>query len=684
MPRVIRHKWEEFAELGLETYRADRPGIIAIDTETTGVTWKDTPFGLSAAWHHYPEGTLHDPALRSFWFELEEQNPCDLARVLIQEHHDRGGTFRFFNAKFDIIKLINYGLWDPYTHYKIEDVAPMAALLEPSGERGLKPVSEKYLGRSVNNAALVRQATKELGLKLKDGFWALPREVIVPYALDDAEMTLDLGAELRPLIRKAGLDYAYERESLLGRELIDMERAGLAVDVDAVREAIKVCDQRMEMARAKIAEIVGMEVTDTKLYQLVDTGEKFKNGNIKWKRELIPTFNPNSNPQVIGFFHNVGIHIDNTQEETLSKVDHPLVEQLISLSKEQKLRNTYLVKLLEQADENGVVHPNLNPGGTATGRFSSGGAVGNWQNLPAHDERSDRLKSCIKPKLDAFLCVDYEAMEFRVAAYYLKAQPTIADSAFADEILSGGDPHHTTAQLIEGREEVTKQERDKAKRTMFSMLYSGSGKTIWKQGLTDTLEEGYAFAERFHQARPQIKMLERSVMRAAKKRRAEEGHAYVKTVWGRKLTGDEHYPLTRWVWSPAAGEKVEILGRPLVNYLIQGSSSDVMKDAIIRVGQFLRDGLFQSHLVLTIHDELILDCVAEEIPAIVATLPGLMGNAQIETVLPLSVDIEIASPTWADQKPYVVLTEDTEPGVAVDGAVPGSPYLDHIPLPWED
>lgn len=670
MPRVTRHKWDEFAQLGLDLSRRDQPAVLAVDTETTGLTWKDTPFGMSVAWRG-PTRT------ESFWFELEEQKPCELAWLVLREHADRGGLFRFFNAKFDIIMLAKFGLWSMHENWRVEDVAAMVAQLEPSGERGLKANAQKYLGRSVDNAALVKKASKELGIKLSDGYWPLPREVVVPYALDDAEMTLDLGDVLLPKIVEGELQYALGREHLLLDELIHMEMRGMAIDLDAVRAEIKNCDERMAKARAEIETIVGCPVTDVKQYELVDTGERYKNGNPKMRRQETPTFNPNSNPQVLAYFREQGIDLDNTQEKTFERVDHPLVEQLVILSKEQKLRNTYLMKLIEQTDENGIVHPGLNPGGTQTGRFSSGGSAGNWQNLPSHDDRAQRLKSCIRPKLDAFLCVDYEAMEFRVAAFYLQAQPTINDSAFADEIKRGEDPHIKTARIIEKREDVTKAERDKAKRCMFSLLYSGSGKTIFDQGLVDSLEAGYAFVDKFHQARPQIKMLERATMRAAKRRQAEEGVAYVKSLWGRKLSGDTRFPLTRWVWNPREQERVEILARPLVNYLIQGSSSDLMKDAIIRVAQFLRDGMFESHIVLTIHDEIILDCREDEIEAIARALPGLMGNAQVEEILPLSVEIEIARPTWADQGPYVIPVGDSEPVLSGPGSPDGK-------LPWEE
>ena len=78
-----------------------------------------------------------------------------------------------------------------------------------------------------------------------------------------------------------------------------------------------------------------------------------------------------------------------------------------------------------------------------------------------------------------------------------------------------------------------------------------------------------------------------------------------------------------------------------------------MKDALIKVGQFCDDRMLRSHLVLTIHDELILDTDYDELPLLVENLPRLMGNEKIAQVLPMDIDIEIAHESWAEVEEYV-------------------------------
>lgn len=254
----------------------------------------------------------------------------------------------------------------------------------------------------------------------------------------------------------------------------------------------------------------------------------------------------------------------------------------------------------------------------------------NLQNWPSHDDRAQRLKSCIAPKLDAFIFADFQAFEVRVAAYYLAAQPSLRDFALVDEFKRGDDPHFVTGRLIYGRD-PTKAERDKSKRVMLSLLYSGTWRTILRQGIVKTAREAQDFVEEFHRARPQIGMLNACV------KRIMEDRGYVRTLWGRQLSGDPEVPL----WK-----------RPMTNYLVQGSASDLIKDAMLNVSDFLNRGLYDSHLVLSIHDEIGLDCTEVEIPTIIENLPRLMSNERVAEYLPLGVDIEVARGSWANSRPW--------------------------------
>jgi DNA polymerase-1 len=288
----------------------------------------------------------------------------------------------------------------------------------------------------------------------------------------------------------------------------------------------------------------------------------------------------------------------------------------------------------------------------------------NWQNLPNHDERAQRLKYCIVPKLDSFLFADYQAMEFRIFGFYVAHQPTIKDFTIVKEFLAGKDPYQETARMIFGRE-PTKAERDLYKRGALSILYNGTEHTIYEQGLADSLDEAKDIVTAIHQARPQILKLKKTTERVMKDR------GYVKTLWGRQSPGKTHT-----VAKPGKPSRpIPVWRRPMVNYLIQGSASDIMKDALLNIDEFLMRGMYSSHLVLTIHDEVGLDCLDSEIPSIVEALPKLMGNATVEKYLPLGLDIAIARESWAAEEDYsggISSKEILEPG-SPDG-----------PLPWEE
>lgn len=231
---------------------------------------------------------------------------------------------------------------------------------------------------------------------------------------------------------------------------------------------------------------------------------------------------------------------------------------------------------------------------------------------------------------------DYQAMEFRVFAYYVAAQRTIKDFTIIEEFKRGEDPYTNTARLILGRD-PTPDERSTYKRAALSLLYNGSWRTILNQGLATSESGAQDIVDEIHRARPQIDKLTKCVQRIMLER------GYVTTLWGRQLSGRTHTKEGRFI----APDR-----RPMVNQVIQGSSSEIMKDGMLNIADFLDKGLYDSHLVLTLHDENILDCSDSELPSIVENLPRLMSNERVAEYLPLSVDIEVARGSWANSRPW--------------------------------
>lgn len=368
MPRVREHKFEAYADNTWARFLHDEPDQLAVDTETTGLTWQDTPFGISVSWHGHER-------IESGWLELENEVGHSRASDILIWHRQRGKQFIFYNAKFDLRMLLNYGLLED-TRIDYIDVMPAVALLDPIGEHSLKANARKYLGAETYQDAQVKRARKELKLTRDDGYWPLPREVVVPYAMKDTEYTLRLYDKLMPMIQERGLQVAFDKEMRLIDVLMRMERKGLKTVPEEARAAIRECDARISAARGQIEELVGRKVGKAKRKVKVPNGVSEKTGRELFKTVEVPEdFNPASPAQLLTVFKERGVTLKSTESKILEQVDDPLVGPLLTLRSEEKLRGTYLVPLLKEADENGILHPNFNPYGTVTGRFSSGGAT---------------------------------------------------------------------------------------------------------------------------------------------------------------------------------------------------------------------------------------------------------------------------------------------------------------------
>lgn len=248
----------------------------------------------------------------------------------------------------------------------------------------------------------------------------------------------------------------------------------------------------------------------------------------------------------------------------------------------------------------------------------------NIQNIP----RSDKVvKRAFVPKLDAFLFFDYEQIELRLLAYYMAS---LGDPSMAQAIKDGKDLHTESAMAALSRQTLTDEERQVGKTLNFSMVYGGGRPTLMRQ-LGITFKQADELLRRFHARWPGISL----VQTAIEARLRERG--YITTLWGRHLHPEsEHKAL---------------------NALVQGCAADLMRTALVRVHEHLENANAASHLVLTIHDELVLDAVEAEIPYLVETVPTLMDEPRVSELVPIGADCEISWTTWADKEMYVRRTD---------------------------
>ena len=353
------------------------PRSMALDTETTGVWWRDTAFCFTAAW----EGESHFIDLEALEQSSHKQavlNVLSNVKYLI-----------FHNAKFDIEKLIAAKLLlrADLTPDRIHDTQTQAHLLDEHRSKRLKDLARTELGLETDEEEALKKI-RELGLKKEDGYLPIYRarpDILIPYALKDAEFTYALWVKFQKQLAAKGqaLVNKYDKERALLLVILDIETAGMKVDIPYVEEQIKSYGTRIIQAKKEIQRISGRKVfEDSDLVpRRLDSPEYNKAGtkilrtyetqNAAKERAARESFNPNSPAQVIDLFSDFGIFLTTASKDAMDEVDHPLAAAILELRGLVKIRQTYLQAIRDEAVD-GVLHGNFRTTGTVTGRFSSG------------------------------------------------------------------------------------------------------------------------------------------------------------------------------------------------------------------------------------------------------------------------------------------------------------------------
>jgi DNA polymerase I-like protein with 3'-5' exonuclease and polymerase domains len=359
MPRLKAFKYDEWARWFLQRVVTDLPSAMAVDTETTGVAWQDTAFCATF--------TYRDPAgdLVSGYVDLETEERRETAREILKW----APTWIFHNAKFDLEKLDAIGALPAVAGHAVEDTQPLASILNENRRMALKVLAVEELGiedtiaveiKSGPNKGKTKTVPREqhhlnavrrkLKLTKDDGYDLLPREVLIPYALRDTELTLMLWEKLRPQLPEAW-EPVYAEEIKVISVLWRMESNGVGLDVPYLQEQ---------------AEQYGTEVMRLWQKLVALTGKA--------------DFNPNSVPQLHEALSAAGAgKLESTDkaamrdllaDPTTNAEVRALAETLHDYRESEKIYGTYLTTLLaEQVD--GIAHPWINSVGPRTGRFSS-------------------------------------------------------------------------------------------------------------------------------------------------------------------------------------------------------------------------------------------------------------------------------------------------------------------------
>ena len=423
----------------------------------------------------------------------------------------------------------------------------------------------------------------------------------------DAGRLADLFARMKAEITACGEDALYnEIEFPLAQVLADMTRTGVLVDKDGI-----------EQFGVKLRE--ELEQVLTRIH--METGSA--------------TFNPNS-PKQLGemLFDTMGLpHGKKTQRgwstdaETLESLrEYPLVEDVLQYRAYQKLNSTYVEGLLKVIGEDGRIHSTFNQTEARTGRLSSDNP--NLQNIPIRTELGSQLRAYFVAKPGCVLVdADYSQIELRILAHIT------GDEHMQQAFLNGEDIHRSTAAKIYGipQSEVTPRLRSSAKAINFGIMY-GKGAYSLSKDIGVTVKEADAFLKNYLAAFPSVSGYMDKTIADAK------ANGYVSTLFGRRRTLPELASTNFNV--RASGERMAR------NTPIQGTAADVIKLAMVRVWKRLRDEKMASRLILTVHDELIVEAPEVEAEQAARILREEMEGC-VQYAVPLSTDVH-AGKNWLE------------------------------------
>ena len=466
------------------------------------------------------------------------------------------------------------------------------------GGHGMDELSERHLGHT----PIAFKDVCGTGKKAIS-FAEVPLDKATEYAAEDAEVTWRLHALLKPRLAVEGGTRVYER---VDRPLIpvvaQMERHGIKVD-------------RARLARLSEEFAAAMAGLERAIHTLA--GEPFTIGSPKQLGDVL--------------FDKLGYKGGRKGKSGQYSTDQAILEGLAAQGAEiatkvlewrqlSKLKSTYTDAL--QAAINpatGRVHTSYSLVGAQTGRLSS--TDPNLQNIPIRTEIGRQIREAfVAEPGHVLLAADYSQIELRLAAHMADV-PQLKD-AFA----SGEDIHARTAQEMFG--EVNRDTRARAKTVNFAILYG-----ISRWGLAGRLgvsaDEAQAIIDTYFQRFPGIQRYIHETLESVRAR------GYSETLFGRKT------------WFPRINAKnqAERQGseRAAINAPIQGTSADIIKRAMVRMGPALADaGLNQVRMLLQVHDELVFELPEADVAAATAVIEQVMAGAALPAVsidVPLAVDI---------------------------------------------
>ncbi len=539
-----------------------KKGVFAIDTETTGLNpMADPLIGISfatevgTAWY-VPFGHNVEEKQLSKEYVLSALKPI-LEDETIKKylHHAPFDKAVFWHAGIDLKGIVFDTL--------------LAAKLTNKGwqKSGLKDLSEYYFNEQMWSYG---QVVKENGYK---NFSQVPLDLATAYAAADAHQTLKLYAVLKDLLIKEGQQELFETiEQPLQEILFDMQERGIYLDKESLAALGKRVTAEMIEIEDEIIKLAGPSYAGINL-----NSPKQVEQLLFHELKLIP-----QKKSAKGSFST-----DSQVLQALAK-DHPIPGLIAKYRELAKLKSTYIDALPGYVNpKTGHIHTHFNQTAVATGRLSSFDP--NMQNIPADSEGYGiEVRASFKSAPGyLFLSADYSQIELRVLAYLSQ------DEHLLKAFEQGADIHTETAALLFNVSvgQVTQHQRQIGKRINFSVLYG-----LTPYGLSKDLgipfRDAKLYIDTYFEQYPGVRAWMEKVIEEAKSK------GYVTTLYGRRRYIPALYESNNALYQEAV--------RVAINTVAQGTAAEIMKIGMIRLVKAFKEHNIDAHLLLQIHDELLI------------------------------------------------------------------------------
>ena len=536
--------------------------FFSLDTETTGTDPITAELvGMSFSFEENQAFYVPVPA-----DQTEAQKIVEIFKPVFEDEHSlKIGQ----NIKYDMVVLSNYGV---EVKGPMFDTMIAHYVLQPELRHNMDYLAEIYLHyQTIAIEELIGAKGKNQG-NMKD----LTPESVYLYACEDADITLKLKHILEKELVTHGEDKLfYEIEMPLVPVLAYMERNGVRVDTESLKETSQHFTARMLQIEEEVHQLAGMnfniaspkqvgEVLFDKL-KIMDKPKKTKTGQYVTSEEVLESL----------------------------RGKHEIVGKILEHRGLKKLLGTYIDALpLLIVPKTGKIHTSFNQTVTATGRLSSSNP--NLQNIPIRNEDGKEIRKAFIPDDGCeFFSADYSQIELRIMAHLS------GDKNMIEAFREGDDIHAATAAKVYKLpiEQVSREQRSKAKTANFGIIY---GISVF--GLAERMNvprsEAKELIDGYFQTYPQIKAYMDQSINVARDQK------YIETIYGRK----RYLP-------DITSHNAVVRGyaeRNAINAPIQGSAADIIKVAMIRIYERFKAEKIRSKMILQVHDELNFSVYPEE------------------------------------------------------------------------